>query len=51
MINGSVVVPFQHDSTWPEDVQTGFRSAVYYLHVRVPGHDPTNHLRELVVWY
>ena len=50
MINGSVVAPFQHDSTWPEDVQTRFRSAVYYLHVHVPGHDPTNHLRELVEW-
>ena len=50
MINGSVVAPFQHDSTWPEDVQTRFRSAVYYLHVHVPGRDPTNQLRELVDW-
>ena len=49
MINGTAGAPFQHDSTWPEDVQTRFRSAVYYLHVRVSGHDPTNHLRELVV--
>ena len=50
MINGSVVAPFQHDSTWPEDVQTRFRSAVYYLHVHVSGRDPTNQLRELVEW-
>ena len=50
MINGSVVAPFQHDSTWPEDVQMWFRSAVYYLHVCVPGRCPINHLRELVDW-
>ena len=39
-----------HDSTWPEEVQTRFRSAVYYLHMRIPGHDSTNHLRELIDW-
>lgn len=49
MINGRAVASFQHDSTWSEDVQTRFRSAVYYLHVHVSGHDPINHLRELVV--
>lgn len=50
MINGSAAAPFQHDSTWPEEVQTGFRSAVYYYHVQNPGYPSINHLRELTGW-
>ena len=49
MINGSPIAPFRHDSTWPEGVLTGFRSAVYYLYVPVPGRDPVNYLRELIL--
>ena len=49
MINGSVIAPFRHNSTWPDGVLTRFRSAVYYLHVHVPGRDPTNYLRELIL--
>ena len=49
MINGSVIAPFRHNSTWPGGVLTRFRSAVYYLHVHVPGRDPANYLRELVL--
>ena len=48
MINGSVIAPFRHDSTWPDDVLARFRPAVYYLHVPVPGRDPVSHLRELI---
>ena len=47
MINGSVIAPFRHDSTWPDGVQTGFRAAVYYRHARVPGRDAVSYLREL----
>lgn len=49
MINGSVIAPFRHESTWPNGVLTMFRSAVYYLHVHVPGRDPANYLRELIM--
>ena len=49
MINGSVIAPFRHDSTWPDGVLTQFRSAVYYLYVPVPGRDPANYLRELIL--
>ena len=40
MISGSVIAPFRHDLTWPESVQTRFRAAVYYRHVRVPDATP-----------
>ena len=49
MINGSVIAPFRHDSTWPGGVLTQFRSAVYYLYVHVPGRDPTHYLRKLTL--
>ena len=49
MINGSVIAPFRHDSTWPDEPLRLFRSAVYYLHVHVPGRDAVNFLRELVL--
>ncbi len=49
MINGSVIAPFRHDSTWPDGVLTQFRSAVYYLYVPVPGRAPANYLRELIL--
>lgn len=49
MINGSAIAPFRHDSTWPDHVQTNFRSAVYYLHKRVAGRGPEIYLRELIL--
>ena len=48
MINGSLVAPFRHDSTWPDEVLRWFRSAVYYLHKPVTGRDSINQLRELI---
>ena len=47
MINGSVLAPFVHDSTWPADALTRFRAAVYYRHVHTPGKDAVSFLREL----
>ena len=48
MINGTVLAPFRHDSTWPDEVAKKFRQAVYYFHVHVPGRDCVNILRELI---
>ena len=47
MINGSILAPFRHDSTWPDDVLKQFRSSVYYRFVHVPGRDYTYMLRAL----
>ena len=47
MINGSVLAPFIHDSTWPDEVLAKFRPAVYRLYVPVPSLDPVLFLREL----
>lgn len=49
MINGSVLAPFRHHSTWPDDVLMKFRSAVYYHHAHVSGRDPVIYLRELIL--
>lgn len=47
MITGTVLEPFIHDSTWPDEELVLFRRAVYYFHVHVPGRDPIAILREL----
>ena len=47
MINGTVLAPFRHDSTWPGEELTLFRHAVYYFHVHVPGRDSVTILKEL----
>ena len=48
MITGSVLAPFVHDSTWPDEVLRLFRGAVYYRYEPVSGRDPVNMIRELV---
>ena len=50
MINGSVLAPFIHDSTWPDEVVTKFRAAVFYRYVHVPGRDCVSYLRELTLY-
>ena len=47
MINGSVLAPFTHDSSWPESDLSFFRKAVYYYYVHIPGRDSACILREL----
>ena len=48
MINGSPLAPFQHDSSWPDNVVKLFRGAVYRLHCPSPGSDSVNMLREMI---
>ena len=48
MINGGIIAPFKYDSTWPYEIQKGFRSAVYYLHESQAGRDPIDILREMI---
>ncbi len=47
MISGSLIAPFCHDLSWPENITSWFRAAVYYHHVPASGLDPVNFLREL----
>ena len=47
MINGFPLAPFQHDSSWPDEVVRLFRHAVYRLHVPLPGSDSVCILRQI----
>ena len=49
MIDGTVLAPFMHDSTWPDKEVEIFRKAVYYFHVHAPGRDPVTLLRKLAL--
>lgn len=47
MINGTVLAPFMHDSTWPDEIVEAFRHAVYNFYAREPGNSPESALRGL----